>query len=48
MTKENLNLPKTYFSMRANLPKKEPEIIQCELETPNFSRRGKNPASIGL
>ena len=28
MTKENLNLPKTSFSMRANLPKKEPEIIQ--------------------
>ena len=28
MTKENLNLPKTSFLMRANLPKKEPEIIQ--------------------
>ena len=28
MTKENLNLPKTSFSMRANLPKKEPEIIK--------------------
>ncbi len=27
MTKENLNLPKTSFSMRANLPQKEPDII---------------------
>jgi len=26
MTKENLNLPKTSFSMRANLPQKEPDI----------------------
>ena len=27
MTKENLNLPKTSFSMKANLPQKEPDII---------------------
>jgi len=27
MTKENLNLPKTSFSMRANLPQKEPDIL---------------------
>jgi len=27
MTKENLNLPKTSFSMRANLPQKEPDIV---------------------
>ena len=28
MSKENINLPKTSFSMKANLPKKEPEILQ--------------------
>ena len=28
MTKENINLPKTSFSMKANLPKKEPEILK--------------------
>jgi len=28
MSKENLHLPKTAFSMKANLPKKEPEILQ--------------------
>jgi len=28
MTKENLNLPKTSFSMKANLPQKEPDIIK--------------------
>ena len=27
MTKENLNLPKTSFSMKANLPQKEPDIV---------------------
>jgi len=27
MTKENLNLPKTSFSMKANLPHKEPDIV---------------------
>ena len=27
MSKESLQLPKTAFSMKANLPKKEPEII---------------------
>ena len=27
MSKENLNLPKTAFSMKANLPQKEPRII---------------------
>ena len=27
MTKENLNLPQTSFSMRANLPQKEPDIV---------------------
>ena len=28
MNKENINLPKTSFSMKANLPNKEPEIIK--------------------
>ena len=27
MSKENLNLPKTAFSMKANLPQKEPSLI---------------------
>ena len=27
MSKENLNLPKTTFSMKANLPQKEPSLI---------------------
>ena len=28
MNKESLNLPKTSFSMKANLPEKEPKIIK--------------------
>ena len=28
MTKSQINLPKTAFSMKANLPKKEPEILE--------------------
>jgi len=28
MSKENINLPKTSFSMKANLPSKEPEILK--------------------
>ena len=28
MSKENINLPKTAFSMKANLPNKEPGIIE--------------------
>jgi Isoleucyl-tRNA synthetase len=28
MSKENLHLPKTAFSMKADLPKKEPEILK--------------------
>jgi isoleucyl-tRNA synthetase len=28
MSKENLNLPQTAFSMKANLSKKEPEILK--------------------
>ena len=28
MSKENINLPKTSFSMKANLPNKEPQILK--------------------
>ena len=28
MSKENINLPKTKFSMKANLPSKEPEMVE--------------------
>ena len=28
MSKEHLNLPKTAFSMKANLPNKEPEYLR--------------------
>ena len=29
MSKESINLPKTSFSMKANLPNKEPEILKA-------------------
>ena len=28
MSKEHINLPKTVFSMKANLPNKEPNLIK--------------------
>ncbi|SVE14527.1 uncharacterized protein METZ01_LOCUS467381, partial [marine metagenome] len=28
MSKEHINLPKTAFSMKANLPTKEPELVE--------------------
>ena len=28
MSKEQINLPKTAFSMKANLPTREPEILE--------------------
>ena len=28
MSKENINLPKTSFSMKANLPAKEPKLVE--------------------
>ena len=28
MSKENINLPKTAFSMKANLPSKEPSLVE--------------------
>ena len=33
MSKEDINLPKTSFSMKANLPNKEPEIYIKNLES---------------
>ena len=47
MSKENINLPKTAFSMKANLQNKEPEILEYwkkidlykELRNPTRVRR---------
>jgi isoleucyl-tRNA synthetase len=46
MSKENINLPKTSFSMKANLPTKEPEILKFWEEQNLYkklreSRKGK-------
>ena len=46
MSKENINLPKTSFSMKANLPNKEPEILKIWQELNLYkklrdSRKGK-------
>ena len=46
MSKENINLPKTSFSMKANLPNKEPDILKIweKLDLYNklrSSRKGK-------
>jgi len=46
MSKENINLPKTSFSMKANLPTKEPEILKFWEEKNMYkklreSRKGK-------
>ena len=46
MSKENINLPKTSFSMKANLPTKEPEILKFWEELNLYkklreSRKGK-------
>ena len=46
MSKENINLPKTSFSMKANLPTKEPEILKFWEEQNMYkklreSRKGK-------
>ena len=32
MSKENINLPKTEFSMKANLPNKEPGILDLAIK----------------
>ena len=31
MSKSQINLPKTAFSMKANLPTREPEILDLEI-----------------
>ena len=46
MSKEDINLPKTSFSMKANLPIKEPEILKIWEKMDLFkklrkSRKGK-------
>ena len=46
MSKENINLPKTSFSMKANLPNKEPEILKIWAKLDMYkklreSRKGK-------
>ena len=46
MNKSQINLPKTVFSMKANLPKREPEILKFWEEIDLYSelrdsRKGK-------
>jgi len=42
MSKENLHLPKTAFSMKANLPQKEPEILKDWEKSKIFEKIRKN------
>jgi len=42
MSKENLHLPKTAFSMKANLAKKEPDILKQWEENKTFEKIRKN------
>ena len=42
MSKESLNLPKTAFSMKANLPNKEPEILLKWEKNKIFQKLRKN------
>ena len=42
MSKENLHLPKTVFSMKANLAKKEPEILKQWEQNKTFDKIRKN------
>jgi len=42
MSKENLNLPKTSFSMKANLPAKEPEILEFWDKISLYEKQRKN------
>ena len=42
MSKENLHLPQTAFSMKANLPQREPEIIKKWEENKIFKKIRKN------
>ena len=45
MSKESLQLPKTAFSMKANLPKKEPDIIN-QWEENNLYEKLTNKAKV--
>ena len=45
MSKENLHLPKTAFSMKADLAKKEPDILKRWAQNETFKKIRKN--SIG-
>ena len=42
MSKENLHLPKTAFSMKADLAKKEPDILKQWEENKTFEKIRKN------
>ena len=42
MSKENLHLPKTIFSMKANLAKKEPDILKQWEKNKTFEKIRKN------
>mgnify|MGYP001353643661 CR=1 FL=1 len=44
MPENNLNLPKTAFSMKANLPSKEPKILESWEETKLYERLRKKSA----
>ena len=42
MPDNNLNLPKTVFSMKANLPSKEPKILDSWNKTKLYEKLRKN------
>ena len=42
MSKENINLPKTAFSMKANLPIKEPGLIEYWNDISLYEKLRKN------
>ena len=42
MSKEHINLPKTVFSMKANLPNKEPNLIKYWDEIKLYESLRKN------
>ena len=46
MSKENLHLPKTIFSMKADLAKKEPDILKQWEKNNTFERIRKNGGSV--
>ena len=42
MSKEHINLPKTVFSMKANLPTKEPNLLKYWDEIKLYEKLRKN------